>query len=146
MGTDTHMPRVVRFLYATNIALALAYTFFVSIPVISLKLRNFFHLELENNLPTWYSTLQLFALAFLMGLFALSRYDRGRPSTLALFSLPAVFLALSLDEVAEIHEWVGYRLDYFLPTGDRSATPFEYTGIWGFVIGIPFLLICLGLL
>ena len=140
------MPRSVRVLYVIDVTLGLAYFLVVMFPNLSYKLWHFFHLELEQNLPTWYSSTKLFVLAVLVGLFALSRYDRRQPTTLALFALPCMFLALSLDEIAELHEWLGYRLDVLFPEGDRAATAFEYTGIWGFVIGIPFLLISLGLL
>ena len=54
-----------------------------------------------------------------------------------------VFLLMSIDEIAMFHEWIGYRLDYFLPDGTRQNTPFDYTGIWGLAIGIPALVLLL---
>ena len=52
--------------------------------------------------------------------------------------LPLVFLALSLDEVAQIHEWLGGMSDRYLPVASRPNTMFSHTGIWMFVIGVPF--------
>jgi hypothetical protein len=54
------------------------------------------------------------------------------------------FLAVSVDEVATIHEKVAEIIDHlFLPGGDRHATFFRVTGIWVFALGIPVLSACL---
>jgi hypothetical protein len=53
-------------------------------------------------------------------------------------ALPLLFVALSLDEVTEIHEFSGRMSDGLLP-GGRTATPFAHTGIWMFLLGIPFI-------
>jgi hypothetical protein len=54
-----------------------------------------------------------------------------------LLALPLIFLAFSLDEVAQIHEAVGKCSDALF-IGDRAQSMFSRTGIWMFVIGLPF--------
>jgi hypothetical protein len=56
-----------------------------------------------------------------------------------LLTLPLLFLALSLNEVAQIHEGLGRRSNTFLADNSRKSTRFSQTGIWMLVIGLPFL-------
>lgn len=102
-----------------------------------IKLKTLVDLEDENNLPTWYSAMQLMLLATL---FALHAFRLRKSSVSWLVWLPAVvFLILSIDEIAQVHEWVGHQLDYFMPEGSRANTRLGYSGIWGFAVGIPVL-------
>jgi hypothetical protein len=104
----------------------------------------FFDLESEQNLPTWFSTLQLAMVGFMASVFCYKRVERANRQSWYLLALPIVFWLCSLDEIAQLHERVGYRLDVLLPDGDRANTPFGYTGIWMFVVGIPFLVLMFG--
>jgi hypothetical protein len=92
----------------------------------------------EANIPTWFSSMQLFSIAGLLALVAWSRKVPGEKGAAALVVLPVLFLVLSLDEVAQIHEWLGSRSDVLLPDGRRTVTVFRQTGIWMFVLGGPF--------
>lgn len=99
------------------------------------------NLDGEANLPTWYSSGLLLVLALMFG-----ALGRVRPPHLALrpwvaFMLAAVCLTLSLDEVAQIHEWIGRRSDVLLADGTRQNTLVPRTGIWMFLLGPPFLLV-----
>ena len=49
-------------------------------------------------------------------------------------------MGFSLDEVAQLHELVGGRSDALLPGGTRQGTFFFRTGIWMFLLGVPFAL------
>ena len=60
--------------------------------------------------------------------------------------LPLVFLAFSLDEVAQIHEALGETSDWLLPGASRKNSLFPRTGIWMFVLGVPFLAVFVGLI
>jgi hypothetical protein len=60
-----------------------------------------FNLDLEENLPTWLSSVQFLAVAAVAGL--LARLRRG-PERLAALALALVFAYFSLDEVALVHE------------------------------------------
>ena len=52
--------------------------------------------------------------------------------------LALVFIGLSLDEYAGVHEQLGLITDALLPGGDREETVFQRTGIWMFLLGIQF--------
>ena len=57
----------------------------------------------ESNVPTWYSSVQLFTIALVFAPLVIR--DGGvRP---LLWSVPGLFLLLSLDEVAMLHERLG---------------------------------------
>lgn len=105
-----------------------------------------FDLNGEANVPTWYSSVKLFSIALLLALFASRVIELSNWRTWLLAGLPLLFLALSADEVAQIHEWLGLQTDALLPDGTRRGTFFRVTGIWMFLIGIPFLIIVLAIL
>lgn len=98
-------------------------------------------LDREANLPTWYSSGQLLVLGLLLGVFAVIRTNRRAIRSWPLFALPALCLALSLDEVAQIHEWLGRKSDVFFATGTRQGSLVPRTGIWMFLLGPPFLIV-----
>lgn len=98
----------------------------------------FVDLDGEANLPTWYASVQWFCAAAAYWVFARQNVTwRPRRSWL-LVLLPAIFLAFSLDEVAGIHEFVGYLSDALLPNGERDATLVSQTGLFFLIVGIPF--------
>lgn len=103
------------------------------------ELSSFIDLNGEQNLPTWYSSIQWFCVAALLAFFAARNVSVSRPRSWPLLALPPVFLFLSLDEVAQIHEWLGNKSDALLPGATRAGTPFFHTGIWMFLLGLPFL-------
>ncbi len=64
----------------------------------------FFYVDLENNLPTWYQTLALaFAAVLLSGLATAARRART-PFAGHWLALSLLFVLLSLDEAASLHE------------------------------------------
>ena len=75
----------------------------------------------------------------MLSLFAHSNFWLAQRRSWLLAVLPLVFLALSVDEVARIQEWIGERTDILLPGGSRANTPLPETGIWMFVVGVSFL-------
>jgi hypothetical protein len=104
------------------------------------------NLDKENNLPAWYASMQWFCVAALLGLFAAHHMSRAQWRSWLLVLFPLVFLALSLDEVVQIHEWLGRKSDLLLPGGSRENTQFPRTGIWMVIVGGPFLVFFVGLL
>lgn len=102
---------------------------------------SFIDLNGEQNLPTWYSSVQWYSVAALLAVFAWRNVSLRRLRSWLLLALPLVFLFFSLDEVAQIHEWLGDQSDRLLPGSDRANTPFFHTGIWMFVLGLPFLVL-----
>jgi hypothetical protein len=136
----THVPPIVLALFLIDAALALGYLMNFSAGLPFRALNAFIDLDRENNLPTWYSSVQWFSAALLTGLFAYRNFSAGHRRTWALLALPALFLALSLDEVTEIHEWTGKMSDGLLP-GGRSESPLPQTGLWVVLVGLPFIVL-----
>ncbi|HEU0080314.1 MAG TPA: hypothetical protein VFQ76_21885 [Longimicrobiaceae bacterium] len=63
-----------------------------------------FSLLQEANVPTWYASTTLLFCAVLLGVVARMERDAGSPYALHWKLLALVFLYLSLDEAAELHE------------------------------------------
>ncbi len=63
------------------------------------------NLEQEANVPTWYSSGKLLVLSVLSLVFAAAAGDARRPGPVALWGMTAaLFLGLSMDETATLHE------------------------------------------
>ena len=82
--------------------------------------------------------LKFLSISIISALFVYRKVAEGQSSPV-LFGLPIIFLAMGVDEVAQIHERIGLYSDIWLPAGNRDNTPFHETGIWMFLVGIPFL-------
>lgn len=120
--------RIAAGLFLTDVAITLAYLINVMAGSPFTFPGRFLDLDGEANLPTWYASAKLLTLGLLLFIFASAS---RRPRRRALLFLPAVLaVALSLDEVASIHEWIGLRSDAFLPGADRKASLFPVTGFW----------------
>lgn len=63
-----------------------------------------FYLDLENNLPTWYQSVIFLFAAALMALIGISNRSIRMPFAGHWLALAAIFVFLSLDEVASLHE------------------------------------------
>lgn len=83
--------------------------------------RRLFALEHETNLPTWFSTIQLYMIGLLLAAFAVAMLRRRAPGAGWLLLWPAFFFFLSLDELAMLHER--------MPDAIRGAV-FPVTGAW----------------
>ena len=69
-----------------------------------LELVRLFSLDQEGNVPTWFAQTLLASIAGLFGVIALRRKDAGESRTWPWFFLSIVFVYLSIDEGAQIHE------------------------------------------
>ena len=130
------VPALVAGLLVVDLLFAIA---FVLVEAAGRTFMSLFDLDSDASLPTWYSSIKLFLIASLVGLYALSRFDRGRPRSWILLAFPIVFLLMSADEVVMVHEQIGRKLDVLLPSGAREKSWFRASGIWMIVIGLPFL-------
>ncbi len=106
----------------------------------------FVDLDAESAVPAWWSSVQLLMVAQLWAVatwFAWQRVDREgarggagerRAGWWVRWSLPALglmFLVLSADESASLHERMGHYVDAALiDGGDRKATMLSTTGFW----------------
>ena len=123
------IPLPILFLYAVGIALgALAGLNYAVMSALGLERFDFLRLGVEANLPSWYSTVQLFVVALVFGLIgwrdAVWRSPRTWPA-----AFPGLFfLLLSLDEGAQVHERLGWLVE--AQTGLGSSL---LTGAWLFI-------------
>ena len=63
-----------------------------------------FNVDAENNIPTWYSSFALLFCSALLAIIASAKRLKGDRFTRHWIALSVIFLYLSLDEVASIHE------------------------------------------
>jgi hypothetical protein len=63
-----------------------------------------FNLDMENNLPTWYSTISLFFCSIILLLIGLVKKNVGDKFYLHWIILSIIFTILSLDENIQLHE------------------------------------------
>lgn len=141
------VPRAVAVLFAVDgllIALYLADNL-AGHPLGEVWVSDFLNPEYEQNLPTWFASVKLALAAFLLGIFVVCRSWNERGKSWLPLAVPVLVLLMSLDEIAEIHEKIGFKSDGLLPAGSRALTPFPYTGIWMFLVGVPFLVLTLSL-
>ena len=127
------LPRFVALLLVMDGLWALGFAFHLLVGIESTTIAWHLHPGRESNVPTWYSS-TLWMLA--AGLFAI--YARLPPPTLKggirLFLPVAGSVVLSVDEVAQFHEWIGIRSDTLLPGGTREGTIVSGTGIWMLIV------------
>ncbi len=79
-----------------------------------------FRLSGESNVPTWWSSMQLMLIGLALAVVGYFAFDRQRIRTWAAWLPAMLFLFLSLDEVAMIHERIGHAV------GPKSLR----TGMW----------------
>ena len=108
--------------------------------VIPRPLLNFFDLNGETNLPSWFSAGQLALIGGLLAAFAATQLRRKARPAWSVMLAGGVFLFMSLDEVTSLHENFGYWLDKFQ---HRRDTIFVETGFW-MLICAPLFLIAIG--
>ena len=87
----------------------------------------------ERSVPTWYASVQLLLVGQALAAAALlfPRPD-ARTARLALLGLALLFVALSVDEIASLHERFGWRLNAWLAGegGSQADFVFARTGYW----------------
>jgi hypothetical protein len=140
------IPVFVAFFFIADIALL---SFYIVNQVVGTPfdtLTRLLDLNGETSLSNWYSVIQLACVAALTGLFAFRNVRTGQIRTWPLLLLPLIFITLSIDESVSIHEWLGEKSDALLPGNSRENTLFTETGIWMFLVGIPFFAGFLGII
>ena len=64
-----------------------------------------FYVDMESNIPTWYSSFALMLASVLLGLVTLAKYQEQEPFRRHWLCLSAIFAYLAVDEVAMLHEY-----------------------------------------
>ena len=72
------------------------------------RIHRLFDLDSEANIPSWFSTIQLFMIGLIAMLTAQSQHYKSPPSKQGLTFFGLGFMYLSLDEGASIHEKLTY--------------------------------------
>lgn len=134
------VPPLVVLCYAVDASLGIAHL--ANLPALEARsflggLAWFVHLDNEAGFATWYSSVQLLAIAASLALLARAPEGRWRRGSRILWPYALAFLVFSIDEVAQMHERLGDLSDALLTGGSREHTAFHHTGIWMFVLGIP---------
>lgn len=135
-------PLIIIFLLV-DIGLCLAYAanFLAGKPIHNIT--TILNLNGEESVCAWFSSIQFFCIAVLGMLYVFKNVSRRNRKTYLLAFLPLVFLLFSIDEIIQLHEGLGGSLDRLLPDGTREGSAVEKTGVWMFVLGIPFLAVFL---
>jgi hypothetical protein len=131
------IPLLIALLFAADLALALiAVTDFAAGHPWP-RLSNLFNLDTEQTIPTWYSSMQWLCAGAMFASFATHAWQRRMRGALCIGTLAAACIVFSIDEVAEIHERLGFASDALMSGGTRSGSALWSTGLWPFVIGVP---------
>ena len=102
------------------------------------RLLDIFSVNIEESLPTWYSSINLFLASALLAWIALTKRMRNEPYSRYWTGLALIFLYLSMDEGSAIHE----------STSGPLQRAFDSSGFFEFgwlILGIP-LVVLFGLL
>ena len=106
-----------------------------------------FDVDMENSVPTWFSTICLFLCAIALAAIALTEWRGKGPLRLYWFGLTGTFVLLSLEEAASFHETLSAPLRNVLHTGSFLHFAWVIPGgffvagflwvFWGFLRQIP---------
>ncbi|MBN4054496.1 hypothetical protein JYT87_02180 [Nitrospira defluvii] len=132
------LPHTVMIFLLIDIGLCIAYTINHLSGHSFSKLTSLLDLDGENSIASWYSSTQFFCVFISSAIFSYHKI-RENSKSFPLIVLPIMFLLMSIDESVQIHEWLGLKSDILFSSGSRIGTPFQNTGIWMFVFGLPFL-------
>src|SRR5262245_13261791 len=102
--TLPRLPRLIKAFFVADFLVGVPYVINNLIGRPYMKITRLFDMDNEANFPAWYSSIQWAAVAALMAFAVFRLYKRGSKAAFPLFVIAAIFLALSLDEVAQIHE------------------------------------------
>jgi hypothetical protein len=130
--SDLQAKRLVYWIIAIECLFAVAYILMhILTPEMTWgPFRNLFDLDAEQSLPSWFSVVQLFIVGSLLILATRNNQHTERLSNFALIIAGIVFIGLSADEGAQIHE----RIDYVFRTFERQWLLVD--GKWGAWIAI----------
>lgn len=95
-----------------------------------------FILEGENNLPSWYSSVELLLSSAALGSIALQMLQEENPWAWHWLTLALGFLCLSADEVAGIHEMTAPLIHRLLETTGHLDTVISVIGTAWLLAGI----------
>lgn len=99
-----------------------------------------FYVDLENNLPTWYQSVNFLFAAALLGAIGHTARREGRPFARHWGILALGFAYLSLDEMASLHERLINPLQRIIQPGGAWAPTWVIAGLIGAAVAGLFFL------
>ena len=101
---------------------------------------SYFRTQREANIPTWYQSSALLLCSLLLATIASGRKRLGQPYAGHWWFLAALFVFLSVDEAAEIHEGVGNLVRRAVDTGGPLAYAWVIPyGVFAVVLAVAYL-------
>ena len=82
-----------------------------------------FYVDLESNIPTWYSSFALLFAAALLAVITMDKIGKRDKYRRHWGALSLIFLLLSIDEISMIHEYLIDPVRLMLPYGGFFFTP-----------------------
>jgi hypothetical protein len=131
------IPLLIALLFAADLTLALIAVLDFAAGHPWGRLSSLFNLDAEQTIPTWYSSMQWFCTGALFGSFAIHAWQRRMRGALCITALALACVVFSIDEIAEVHERLGFATDALMSGGTRRGSALWSTGLWPFLIGIP---------
>jgi hypothetical protein len=108
--TARHAARLFQVLIAIEVLFVIVYATDVFLKERFWLLHALFDLDGEANIPTWFSSCQLFLIGVVLFPLGFARHKAKRPSRQFLLVLSVCFLLLSPDETAQLHERITQRV------------------------------------
>lgn len=134
--TSPGLPRLVKAFFAADFIVGFPYFVNELIGRPFAKINRLVDLDDEANFPSWYSSVQWAVVAALMGFAVYRLRMRGAKAALPLFVLAGAFLALSLDEIAQVHEKLSIGVSGKVGSGQGALK-----SLWLPALGIPLLIV-----
>lgn len=133
---------LIRWLFRITGLLVIAHLLNVVTGAPSWNVERLFHLELEANIPTWFSSV-LWLIASLAG-YQCSKFSETGQNKTAWQIIAVGFLVFSIDEIAQIHEVIFSLINkYFYPEAIKNKIIETFKATNWSVIAAPFLIVIL---
>ncbi len=116
-ASERRIPGFILLLFAVDCGLVLAYAADWALGARSWKVGAILDPKGSANLTAWWTSVQLFLLAYLLGSFARDKFDRRNKASWLLLLLPVVFSGLSFEQIGELHKWYILRSGGLLSRG-----------------------------
>ena len=94
-------------------------------------------LDGEDNLPCWYSSVQLLLSSVALAVIGLSRKQEKNPYGWHWLTLSVLFLCLAIDEASSIHEMAAPPIERWFQAGHLNSVSWLVGTPW-LLAGIPF--------
>jgi hypothetical protein len=106
-----------------------------------MQLMRLLDLDRENNLPAWYSSVTLLLCAVMLSIIGLHHREQAKKFARHWLALAVLFLCLSIDEAASIHEMSDGVIHRWLQARGHLDTTLAVIGTAWLMAGIAFTII-----